>query len=300
MLLFQFYDEFSSNFKANAKLSSQYGKNIGGLDVKFYGNKEINKLIKKLDNDVRALIIAELIKDLPKLNVWQFDSEVNEYESSREDNNTSPDNNKDQDSLYARQKRELINRYEIFLLAVLEKMAQSSIQEFVRLGGLELLLLFYEKYKLDESMLITIGNCLNLASLRSEYNRLFVRSGWLKRLNAMCKRADHDQQASLINELIAHKIIFNLANNNNQTVLYNRMIYPLYPLYSEAVRQADRIRRGDEEHEHSVDVIFIHGLRGSVFKTWRQNDTKLKKIETKTDIKYKIPLKLLIVCFIFI
>jgi hypothetical protein len=55
-------------------------------------------------------------------------------------------------------------------------------------------------------------------SLDPENRRLIIQSGWLKRLNKMSKKVGEEastpeKQAghiSLINQLIAHKILFNL------------------------------------------------------------------------------------------
>jgi hypothetical protein len=198
-------------------------------------------------------------------------------------------------SLSERQKQELIKRYELFVLRVVDLMSKLSIDDFIQLGGMEFLLLFYEKHKLDESnqkeveeFLVPIGNSLGLASLQPDkYKSLFVQSGWLKRLNEMCKL---ESKYRAVSEMIAHRILYNLNNttNNNQhkfPILYANMVYPLYPLYSMVVKQIEQQQNNTteliENHNHVVDVVFIHGLRGSVFKTWRQSDPEIKEKKNK-------------------
>lgn len=175
---------------------------------------------------------------------------------------------------------------------IIEKMVHISLDKFIQLGGLELMLLIFEKQKLNESFLVSIGNCLSLISTKAEYRRLFVESGWLKRLNQMCypdlnSKQQEYQNIQLVQELIAHKVLFNLNQSNKiDSLLFSSMIYPLYPLYSELLDQTKHILDYDldkvNNHQHVLDIVFIHGLRGSLFKTWRQDDfISIKNNKTK-------------------
>lgn len=55
------------------------------------------------------------------------------------------------------------------------------------------------------------------------------------------------------------KALSNLDKDDPNNFLYPNKIYPLYP--------TQRILRKPE-----LDIVFIHGLLGGVFVTWRQKD----------------------------
>ena len=65
------------------------------------------------------------------------------------------------------------------------------------------------------------------------------------------------------------KILFNLNNDaneqfedENQTLMYSTMIYPLYPRYSSSLAQKNVLVE-ESEHKHVVDVVswrFVHSL----------------------------------------
>lgn len=141
--------------------------------------------------------------------------------------------------------------------------------------------------------------------------RLFIQSGWLKRLNQMSyiqKNGDNcadNSQIHLIRELISHKILFNLNQGLHEDsskhsvsppLFYSTMLYPLNPIDSDAIKLSSNtidynseLMKQVENHKHVVDVVFVHGLRGSLFKTWRQDSPKEKeKVEESSLVDNKL------------
>lgn len=115
------------------------------------------------------------------------------------------------------------------------------------------------------------GNCLCLISLDKKYRHLFLYSGWLKRLNQMCnkklfgmKKSKNEKESGsidLIRELTAHKIIYNLNQvNDENSALYSTMLFPMYPMYTCPATNESEYDKN--RHSHTIDVVFIHGLRG--------------------------------------
>lgn len=55
------------------------------------------------------------------------------------------------------------------------------------------------------------------------------------------------------------KALANLDEESPERLVYPHKVFPLYPPF-----------RGNIEHR--ADVVFVHGLLGTVFITWRQRD----------------------------
>ncbi len=90
----------------------------------------------------------------------------------------------------------------------------------------------------------------------------------MKRLNQMCnskkfgmKSPDEIESGSinLVREVIAHKILSNLviSSEDKAATKYSTTIFPLYPMYG---KQA--VNSAENTHQHTTDIVFIHGLRG--------------------------------------
>jgi hypothetical protein len=221
-LIFEFYNNYAS------QLSSKYKKK----------SSPINTLVRRLNNEINSLILSDyLISDRSKLNVWsseyldEYDLEE-EYDYNRNNNICASDiasheiNDKENsrqkvNKLKEKLKNEFIERNELLIMRLLEKIAKQDLEEFVyQMNGLEMLLLLYEKHKYDEFYLNAIGNCLCLASLNPNNKRLFIQSGWLRRLSEMCDKltesSDTNKHLNLVRQLISHKILFNLNQKSTK------------------------------------------------------------------------------------
>ena len=225
-LTFEVVDGLVKNFGVeSAKTANKHSKTL----KKFYANKSLHEMCAKLQNELNSLIVSEhFLVDRPKVNVWSSydvgldeDLDESDYEESSnvKDTVTATKTTKKMHDLKQKVKSDFIERNELLILNLADKMCKLDVDEFVRLNGMEILLFLYEKYKYDEYFLNVIGNCLCLISLDTTRRTLFIQSGWLKRLNQMCNTSG-DEVASLpehvskkarenilmIREMIAHKV----------------------------------------------------------------------------------------------
>ncbi|KAM9155749.1 protein SERAC1 isoform 3-T3 [Pangshura tecta] len=120
-------------------------------------------------------------------------------------------------------------------------------------GGLQLLQRIYQlrndSAKIQRNIIRIIGNM----ALDERLHSSIVRAGWVSIL-AEAMKSPHVIQSSHASRA--------LANLDRETVQekYPDGIYVLHPQY----RSSQPIK---------ADVLFIHGLLGAAFKTWRQQDT---------------------------
>ncbi|XP_032109090.1 protein SERAC1 isoform X2 [Sapajus apella] len=130
-------------------------------------------------------------------------------------------------------------------------------------GGLQLLQRLYRLHKdcpkVQRNIMRIIGNM----ALNEHLHSSIVRSGWVS-IMAEAMKSHHIMEASHAARI--------LANLDRETVQekYQDGVYVLHPQY----RTSQPIK---------ADVLFIHGLMGAAFKTWRQQDSEQAVIEKPTE-----------------
>ncbi|XP_041038810.1 protein SERAC1 isoform X7 [Carcharodon carcharias] len=145
-------------------------------------------------------------------------------------------------------------KVESFCLQALAKHSKvpSHCDKIVMNGGLQLLQKIYQlrhdSQKIQRNIIRTIGNL----ALHEHLHSAIAQSGWIGILAEVMK-SPHVIQASHAARA--------LANLDRETVeeKYEDGVYILHPQF----RTSQPIK---------ADVLFIHGLLGAAFKTWRQKD----------------------------
>lgn len=158
-----------------------------------------------------------------------------------------------------KRKKSIYNRDVIRLKAVLNNIicGEEQALSMAQSGMLVALIYFRHKYKDDlqvSSLLAQILANLTANKLTREY--AFI-DGWIQALT------EYTRSKHLEVSLPAHKALANLDDEEIKKYgTYGNHIYLLAPLH--------------RDHERAAfDVIFVHGLVGSVFKTWRQGSIAL-------------------------
>ncbi|XP_073075938.1 protein SERAC1 isoform X2 [Manis javanica] len=145
---------------------------------------------------------------------------------------------------------------EMFCLEALVKHSEipTHCDQIEANGGLQLLQRLYQLHKdcpkIQRNIMRTIGNM----ALNEHLHSTIVRSGWVSIL-AEAMKSHHIMKASH-----AARTLANLDRETMQEK-YQDGVYVLHPQY----RTSEPIK---------ADVLFIHGLMGAAFKTWRQQDSE--------------------------
>uniref|UniRef100_A0A9J2P2Q8 GPI inositol-deacylase n=1 Tax=Ascaris lumbricoides TaxID=6252 RepID=A0A9J2P2Q8_ASCLU len=142
----------------------------------------------------------------------------------------------------------------IRLLTVLINKTESGYgEELVDQGILSILFDLCTQFReSNRDVLISAMKVLaNIAAQNEKCANAIASSEWLQRLAAMIS------MNSLEENLLAEKVCINaLSALSNTGVHLETDVYQLYR----------------SEEEPAIDIIFIHGLRGGVFRTWRAKD----------------------------
>ncbi|XP_046810583.1 protein SERAC1 [Lucilia cuprina] len=128
-------------------------------------------------------------------------------------------------------------------------------EQIIKEGGLVHLMELCKIFSDDNETLSTLCKVLaNMSIIKDSVEHFFV-SGWISVL------AEWQQCPDLRLQVISAKTMANLDHDDPNYTVYAPNVYPLHP----------RLRTRDKP---KADIIFVHGLLGGVFITWRQKDRK--------------------------
>lgn len=126
-------------------------------------------------------------------------------------------------------------------------------KDIVNAGGLQTLMIVKKMFHDNTSVCVLLAKILSNISLHSEYLEDIFKSGWIGTLVEWSHSTDIRLSAP------AGRALANLDFDENDRVKYPRRIYLLHPLHKTKTTA-------------KLDVVFLHGLLGGVFITWRQRD----------------------------
>uniref|UniRef100_A0A8D8GS30 Protein SERAC1 n=1 Tax=Culex pipiens TaxID=7175 RepID=A0A8D8GS30_CULPI len=132
---------------------------------------------------------------------------------------------------------------------------EENCRKIIEAGGLLTLIEVEKLYKDDIDMKLTLSRIVANLSVGDERSYDFFASGWLSILSRWQK--DIDMRMQVTTDLT----LSNLDRDDPNCFTYESNVYPLYP-------------KSRREKKPDVDIVFVHGLLGGVFVTWRQKDLK--------------------------
>ncbi|XP_046386014.1 protein SERAC1 [Ischnura elegans] len=139
--------------------------------------------------------------------------------------------------------------------------------EIVRMGGLKLLMDIYYHYSDSNHIVGLLGKIISNISEPS-YRKQMLSSGWIGAL------ADLLSSSSLLIKSCAGKALANMDEDELNLYSYRGGVYLLHPLFRSL---SDKI-----SCHPNADVVFVHGLLGGVFWTWRNRDqVKIEPVDER-------------------
>ncbi|XP_015109817.1 protein SERAC1 [Diachasma alloeum] len=133
----------------------------------------------------------------------------------------------------------------------------SSIEQFSRAiavaGGLPVLMEVQQRFSNDIDLSILLAKIISNLSLHSEYLDDIYRSGWIGVLASWARHEDVRVAAP------AARALANLDVDFHGDEKFHKRIYLLHPMHRVSTKP-------------ELDAIFIHGLLGGIFVSWRQRN----------------------------
>ncbi|XP_031826616.1 protein SERAC1 isoform X2 [Nomia melanderi] len=126
-------------------------------------------------------------------------------------------------------------------------------RDIVDAGGLSVLMILKKIFNNNINICVLLAKTISNISLHSEYLEQIFQAGWIGTLVEW----SHNPDIRL--SVPASRALANLDVNESEHVKYPRRIYLLHPLHKSKTNT-------------KLDVVFLHGLLGGIFITWRQRD----------------------------
>ncbi|KZC14051.1 PREDICTED: protein SERAC1-like [Dufourea novaeangliae] len=128
-------------------------------------------------------------------------------------------------------------------------------KDIVEAGGLQVLMMIKKIFNDNINICILLAKIISNISLHSEYLEQIFQAGWVGAL------VEWSHNFDIRLSVPASRALANL-DDENECVKYPRRVYLLHPLYKTRTNT-------------KLDVVFLHGLLGGVFVTWRQRDEEI-------------------------
>ncbi|CAH1373103.1 unnamed protein product [Tenebrio molitor] len=158
-----------------------------------------------------------------------------------------------EDMTYIELKKSIQSSDELLPLCLESLLHHASVGNYAKdiaeLNGLPLLMEIHNRFKDNVEVSATICRIISYLSMHPDLLEELYNTGWIGILARWVKSDD------VRISIPAAKALANL--DSDEEPLYKQRLYPLHPT-TRIVRDA------------GVDVVFVHGLLGGVFFTWRQ------------------------------
>lgn len=129
--------------------------------------------------------------------------------------------------------------------------------------GLEILLDIYQNFKDNSDIKMIVTKIVTkMTSANNNVVDYFFKSGWLSLLSNW----QHDEDLRI--QVLASTALNNLDKYDTSGFVYQPKLYPLYP-------------RGRINEKPALDLIFVHGILGGIWITWR--------VQRESDMQDSLP-----------